>query len=566
MVRLLEGTWLITVDDAWTYSQCPQAFINEIDVARGVAQPPPVPEQPLRKLMGDVLGEHRARVNRDLTSRAQRTHTVVSPRHHVVGPDQLLGAWHTAHIETQQALRDRVDAVIGPVFVERDYSPTVAKIAWAGRIDGVTRSPRFAPDVNQTESGWELWEGKLGASQTGKTLLRLAAFSEYCQRWGFDVTNRARIVFANGPDSHRGLQKTIDSWVDIKQRLAEDLDKHVNVGGVLTWPNETIPACGRKSCGWCAHMLRHHNDIYALPGVTRAQRDLLRHAGFVSIAGFAETSRREVASRVSAIPRSKVEALHLQATLLTLAGQRETSALPYEVVNPDGLNALAPASPNDLFIDFEADPAYREWSASDPYFPAADAAHPRWWLGLDYLLGVATWDTTVDHAHFRAFWAENFKQEEEMFHDFLDLVARIQSEDPTAHVYHYAPYEMVALHRMAKRYGYGSEILAQWEKKGVFIDLYRIFTRSIVAGIANYSLKSVEKLFVDESTRHDIVHGQQSVESVRDLWHCQSTGDNEGAQIIRQRLVAYNLQDTLSTRDLATWLRERQDEVSSLLT
>ncbi len=560
MVRLLQDTWLVTVNDAWRYSQCPQAFINSVDVARGVATAPPPPEQLLQRLMGEVLDQHRARLVRDLTNRSTHIVTIDSPSGRTIGPDQILDAWQSAHHRTHEALRDRPDAIIRPVFLERDYSPTTVSVAWAGGVDIATRSPRFAPDVDQTEPGWELWEAKLGASQTGKTLMRLAAFTEHCERWGFDTTNRVRIVFANGPDSLRGIQTGVDQWVEVKQRLVTDLDKHLTADRVLTWPDESYPACGRKTCGWCSQVQRHHDDIFQLPGITQAQRTLLRQAGFVTVSGFAETSRREVASRLPSLRDDRIEKLHTQATLMTLAGKTDEVRPPFQVVNPAALTSLPPASSGDLFVDFEADPTFRQWSAGDPYFPTGNARQPRWWLGLDYLLGLASWETTADGENFTVLWAENFEEEEKAFDTFLALIAHRRDGDPNAHVYHYAPYEMVALHRMARRYRHGSDMLSRWEKQGVFVDLHRVFTRAIIAGIPNYSLKSVEKLFIDPDSRTAITGGEQSVESVHDFWLHQRQGDSRKAAEIKEEIVSYNRQDTLSTRDLATWLRQHQEE------
>ena len=559
MVRFLEGTWLVSVNDAWTYSQCPQAFINRVDSALGLAELAPEPEQPLRRLMGGVLGEHRARLVRDMSARTHRVATIPTPGRDGIGPERLIESWYDSHQLTHTALRAGTDVVIGPVFTEREHTPSTANIVWVGGVDMAVRSPIFSPDIDQSEPGWELWETKLGASQTGKTLMRLAAFTEHLQRWGVSTTNRARIVFANGPDSLRGIHTAIDEWVDVKQRLIYELNKHLASDTPLSWPNDDIAACGRKGCGWCSHMLRHHDDIFHLPGITRTQRDELRQAGFSTMTGFAQASRREVSDRLPHLESNRVERLHLQATLLTLAQQDESAAPPWQVVNYSALEQLPQQSPHDLFVDFEADPTFREWSVGDPYFPTPAADHPRWWLGIDYLIGISTWQTTSHGDGFVSLWAENFAEEEAIFRQFLDLVDQVRSEDPTAHVYHYAPYEMVALHRMARRYRLGEGQIARWEREGVFVDLYRVFTRSIVAGLTNYSLKSVEKLFVEPDTRETITGGAESVVSVQEMWEHLKNGRLDEAATSRDDILTYNRQDTLSTRQLAVWLRERID-------
>jgi len=559
MVRFLEGTWLVGLDDAWAYSQCPQAFINRVDSARGLAELAPEPDQPLRRLMGGVLSEHRARLIRDMSTRATRVTSIPAPGREGIGPDRLIESWHEAHQLTHTALGDGSEVIIRPVFAEREHTPSVAPIVWTGGVDMAVQSPRFAPDVDQSEPGWELWEAKLGASQTGKTLMRLAAFTEHLQRWGVPTTNRVRIVFANGPDSLRGIHTAIDEWGAVKQRLVHDLNSHLVSDTVLSWPSDHIAACGRKSCAWCSHMLRHHDDIFHLPGVTTTQRDELRQAGFSTMTGFAEASRQEVSDRLPNVDSTRIERLHLQATLLALANRDDAATPPWQVVNRGALDHLPEPSAHDLFVDLEADPTFREWGVHDPYFPTPDAAHPRWWLGIDYLIGVATWNTTPQGEEFTGLWAENFEEEETIFREFLDLIEQTRSLDPDAHVYHYAPYEMVALHRMARRYRHGAGRIARWEKEGVFVDLYRVFTRAIVAGLTNYSLKSVEKLFIAPDTRETITGGAQSVVSVQDMWAHQRQGRLDEAAACREDILTYNRQDTLSTRQLAVWLGERKN-------
>lgn len=554
MVRWLDKTWLVSVDDAWAYSQCPQAFLNSVDVARGLTKKPPHVDLPLRRLMGEVLAEHRARLLGDVASRTRSFVHVASPFRDGVGPDRLLNELDASHLCTDTALRDQVDAISGAIFAEREDHPGAVKLMWTGGVDVVTKSPRFAPEVDQVESGWELWETKLGASQTGKTLFRLAAFTEYARRQGFETTHRARIVFANGPDSLRGIRTVVDEWVDTKKRLVSDLESHLTAGEVLSWPSEHIPSCGRKTCAWCSQALAHHDDIFHLPGVTRAQRGALRAAGFHTVTAFADASRQEASRRVPTIPESRLMALHTQASLLSLATADENSPPPFDIVNPSALDALPTASDADIFVDFEADPTFRLWSALDRYFPAPAADHPRWWLGLDYLLGIAHWDTTAASGDFQGLWADNFREEEDIFRSFVDIIVTMRESDPTAHVYHYAPYEMVALHRMARRYRFGANFLARWEREGVFIDLYRIVTRAMLAGIPNYSLKSVEKLFVPPGSRNTISGGAESVESIRDFWQRRAGGETAEADGIKKEILSYNRQDTLSTRDLARWL------------
>lgn len=554
MVRLVHGTWLVGVTDAWDFLQCPQAFMNRVDAATGIAEGAPGIDEPLRRLMGQVLSEHRQRLTNDLSARTTSIVTIAPPVRDGIGPDELLDSWSAAADATRDALAT-ADAIITPVFVEKNDGPTTLDLVWTWSNDVIVRSPRFAPDIDQYDTGIEVWAAKLGASSMGKTLFRLAATHEFAQRHGFPTANRVRIVFANGPDSQRGIHQAIDQWLEVKNTLPQAMSDHLATGTPISWTSERFDACGRKSCGWCVMSLRHHDDFFLLPGMSRDNRKSLLAAGFATVTDFADASEREVEQRVSDITRPSLTTLHTQASLATIARREQAGPPPFDVTRPEALALMSPPSDGDLFIDFEADPTFRAWSARDPYFPTPPKDHPRWWLGMDYLLGILPADSDEHGTGFLGLWSEGFDEEEANFRRLIDLIDTTLATHPDMHVYHYAPYEKVALHRMAKRYRHGQTQISHWERKGVFVDLYRVFTKAITAGIPNYSLKSVERLFSEPGARNSISDGAESVESIWEYWAAKKAGNNLHAHTTREHLVAYNTQDVLSTKQLATWLR-----------
>jgi predicted RecB family nuclease len=555
VVRLVHGTWLVSVNDAWDFLQCPQAFMNQVDAASGIAQRAPDIDEPLRRLMGQVLGEHRQRLVNDLSRRTTNIATIPPPAREGIGPEEILDSWEASAATTSDAL-GTADAVVGPVFAVRDNGVSGLPLVWTWSNDVIVHSPRFAPDIDQYDRGIEVWAAKLGSSHMGKTLFRLAATHEYAERHGIHTTNRVRIVFANGPDSQRGVHQSIDQWIEVRNTLPQAMSDHLASGAPISWMSERFAACGRKTCGWCVMALRHHDDFFLLPGISRDDRRHLLTAGFATVSGFAETSAREVHERVTDIDRGRLTRLHTQATLASLVRGREDGPPPFDVTNPGALKLLPPETPGDLFIDFEADPTFRSWSAADPYFPTPPKDHPQWWLGMDYLLGVLSHAPGESDTSFQGLWAESFDEEEANFHRLLDLVDEWREAHPDMHVYHYAPYEKVALHRMARRYRHGQDRIAQWEREGILVDLYRIFTKAVTAGIPNYSLKSVEKLFIPPGTRNSISGGAASVESIWEYWSDVAGGNRVRASDTRHRILEYNRQDTLSTQHLAQWLRK----------
>jgi uncharacterized protein len=554
MVRLVEGSWLIGVNDAWDYNQCPQAFLNAVDSARGIAAMATPVEQPLRRLMGQVLQEHRQRLVADLSGRTENLVTIDPPVLPGVGPDQLVAHWLKSAKQTRDALTQKADVVVKPVFTLPHNGPSPQPILWCWSVDFLVASPTFAPEVDQWEKGYEAWEGKLGSSSMGKTLLRLAATKHLLDREGVACTNRVRIVFANGPDTQRGVHHIIDQWVNIRSALVADLTTHLESGEPMTWSNDSVASCGRKTCGWCSRALRHHDDLFRIPGISRENRVMLRSAGFSTTTDFAHASYREAESRVDSISRPELTTLHTQAKLIVLARESDQSPPPFEITNRSVLESLPEPSEGDLFIDFEANPTFRAWSPADPYFPTPHADHPRWWLGMDYLFGVLGRNTDSPGEGFDAYWSKNFSEEEENFRALLEHLSTTLSTHPDAHLYHYAPYEKIAMRRMAQRYRIGRDQVMLWQRAGVFVDLHKTVTKALIAGIPNYSLKSVEKLLLPPGQRNGIGSGEASVESAWEYFDALERGDVGRAATLRKELTDYNFQDTASTRELLTWL------------
>ena len=69
------------------------------------------------------------------------------------------------------------------------------------------------------------------------------------------------------------------------------------------------------------------------------------------------------------------------------------------------------------------------------------------------------------------------------------------------HIYHYAAYEKTALLRLAGRYGVGEDEVDDLLRSGVLVDLFPLVRKSIRVGAENYSLKSLEPLYMGSELR-----------------------------------------------------------------
>jgi uncharacterized protein len=66
---------------------------------------------------------------------------------------------------------------------------------------------------------------------------------------------------------------------------------------------------------------------------------------------------------------------------------------------------------------------------------------------------------------------------------------------PDLHIYHYAPYEPVALKRLMGRYVTRENEIDRLLRAGVFIDLYAAVRHAIRASVESYSIKKLEPLY-----------------------------------------------------------------------
>ena len=228
---------------------------------------------------------------------------------------------------------------------------------------------------------------------------------------------------------------------------------------------------------WASHAtayLEEVDHVVRVAGVTRSQMKKLEHAGITTLAGLAEST-----GRVAKLDPVLLERLREQARL-----QRASVGEPrprYRVVEPHeddprrGLAALPAASPMDVFFDMEGDPLLEG--------------------GLEYLFG-ATY--VVDgKAEFWDAWAFDESGEKQAFEGFVDWVLDRWRQDPSMHVYHYAPYERTALKRLMGKYATREEEVDHLLRNDVLVDLYRVVKEGVRIGTPSYSLKDVEKLYME---------------------------------------------------------------------
>ena len=237
-------------------------------------------------------------------------------------------------------------------------------------------------------------------------------------------------------------------------------------------------ACFR--CPECTVQVRAHDDLLLVAGMRVSQRARLIDAGITTMTGLAQPRR----SGVPELSARTVASLTAQARLQI--APRVDGKPPYEVADAQPLMLLPDPDKGDLFFDFEGDPL---WTADG-----------REW-GLEYLFGVL--DAGGD---FRPLWAHDRAGERQALRDFLEMVRNAASAIRRC--------TSTTTRRTRRRPCCGSPDATGSARtrsttccaaacSSTCIPLVR---KSIRVGTENYSLKSLEPLYMGSAAAHRRCH------------------------------------------------------------
>jgi uncharacterized protein len=123
------------------------------------------------------------------------------------------------------------------------------------------------------------------------------------------------------------------------------------------------------------------------------------------------------------------------------------------------------------------------------------------------------------------------------------------------HIYHYAAYEKAALLRLAGRYGVGEDEVDDLLRSGVLVDLFPLVRKSIRVGTENYSLKSLEPLYMGSELRTgDVTSAAESITMYARYCELRADGRADEAANVPKEIEDYNRYDCRSTHKLRDWL------------
>jgi predicted RecB family nuclease len=505
----------VTGDDSVIYSasdlaaaaRCEYALLRAFDVKLGRGPSVAVEDELLARTatLGD---EHEHRTLDDLREQFGGSEITVIGRP-AYTPDGLTAAAQ----QTMRAVHDGAQVVYQAAMFD-------------GRFAG------FADFLVREDDRYRVVDTKLARSAKVEALLQLAAYADALARAGVPVAPEAELIFGSGTSTRYRLDELIPVYLPRRAELQRLLDRHFAEDRPVRWEDEHVRACFR--CPECAAKVHEHDDLLLVAGMRVSQRARMIDAGITTV--------HELAEHTGGVPELStrtVTALTAQARLQV--AERVSGKPPYEVIAPQPLMVLPDADKGDLFFDFEGDPL---WTVDG-----------RNW-GLEYLWGVLT---VTDEFH--PFWAHDRAGERQALVDFLAMVRKRLKRYPGMHIYHYAAYEKSTLLRLAGRYGVGEKDVDDMLRNGTLVDLYPLVRKSIRVGTPNYSIKSLEPLYMGNELRSgEVTTATDSITQYARFCALRDGGDPDEAANVLKEIEDYNRYDCRSTRRLRDWLMARAIE------
>ncbi|MEY4639902.1 MAG: hypothetical protein RLY13_900, partial [Actinomycetota bacterium] len=379
--------------------------------------------------------------------------------------------------------------------------------------------------------GYIAWDAKLASSAKPHYLLQVALYVEALDALGLKANemhglilgSRTLELFEEGEIVPAMRQARSYLEAAFEKVAAGDLSpfelKHLSLHCEV---QSTCSICEYPDL--CEHNRKEIDHLVQVAGINKSQIEKLKKSGITTMAALASATD---AQRPSDFVPGSFDKLRKQAKLQT--DFRETGKHSFVVIDDPEIGVLPPASNNDIFFDMEGFPYFEEKG------------------GLEYLFGAITRDKK-----FHAFWAHDREQEAQAFASFVKFAHEKMQADPTAHIYHYAPYEVTALNKLATRHGVMEAEVDWLITEGKLVDLYKVVKGSIMVSQPSYSIKKLEA-FYEFGRKSTVVDAGSSIEEY-DYYRQLLEHDPAEAERVLQTIADYNEDDCVSTLALYEWL------------
>ena len=397
---------------------------------------------------------------------------------------------------------------------------------WHGRADFLIRTDKASA---LGSFSYEVADAKLAMHVRGEAVLQLCEYSAQLQRLQQRVPDAFHVVLGDGSVHSYRTSDFAAYHRNVRKRV------EIAVLGIspATYP-EKVAHC--KICRYakvCDAQRRADDHLVFVAGIRREQIRKLKHVGITTLSELAGDGN---GLRVPGVGTPTLQRLRGQARLQKegSAGAASPAWRVLACAPNEGLGVLPEPSPLDMFLDLEGDSFARDGS-------------------LEYLFGAVTID--AGEVRYRPWWGHDPAGERASFEGFVDAAIERLDADPAMHIYHYGDYERAALQRLMGRHATREEQVDRLLRGRVLVDLHRIVRQAVQLSTESYSLKDVERLYMDRRTDEVADAGDSMVQYQRWL------EDRDPRRL--ERIRAYNEVDCSSTLKLREWLEARRLDVQA---
>lgn len=390
-----------------------------------------------------------------------------------------------------------------------------------------------------TAGRYHVWDTKLARAPKPYYVIQLCCYSEMLAT----VTHeRLPEKFGLILGSKEWIEFRVEDFIYYYRRIkASFMAMQDGFTGSVTDRPEPLPHADHGR--WSAHAEQFFtgtDHLVQVADITGGQIKKLKRAGITTMAALAAISEKSVHK----LANDSLEKLIAQARLQCQTRVERTAnpeappryeVLPHTGANGEsvGLGALPPEHAADVFFDMEG-------------YPLVSG-------GLEYLFGICSRNTPAGSWEFQDWWAHDRDEEQRAFEGFVDWVFSRWKNNPGAHIYHYAAYEVSAVRRLSTRHDTRQDEVDALLRNEVFIDLYQIVRHGLRIGEGSYSLKTVERLYRAKRTTEVATGVDSIVQYAR--WLESEQPRDWGTSTILKGIRDYNEDDCTSTGELLEWLR-----------
>ena len=433
--------------------------------------------------------------------------------------EQGIASFRAADRQTLEAMQR------GPKII---YQATFFDGQFLGHADFLRRVERPS---KLGDYSYEVMDTKLALNAKPYFLVQICNYSEHLERLQGCMPEYGYIVLGSGEERHYRLSDYLAYYRNLKRSfLTFEADPAFDSANEAKQYPYECKHC--RICPWdgiCKQKRIDDDHLSLVAWMRRDQLDKLETAGIVRVTELAQAPDER---RPAGMTSETFGKLRRQASL-QVRGRTSDEPIHELLAHkpPIGFAQLPRPAAGDVFFDMEGDPLFEPGR------------------GLEYLFGCWMPD---EPEPFCAYWGLDRDQERGAFQALIDFITERRKRYPAMHVYHYAPYEKVALRKLAQLHCTREDALDDLLRAEVFVDLYAVVRQTLVISEDSYGIKKLERFYgLDRKT--EVKKGDESI-VMFERW-LQSRD-----QRILEDIKAYNRDDCRSTHLLREWLLARRDD------